>query len=124
MRLCLILVCTLLTLVGCSKTEKRLAVSGTVMNGPTPLASGVIRFIPEKGGSVSTNIVNGKYEAQVVAGKYKVTVEAVAPFSTVPVASGEKPPAKELPTIPAKYKTGVPAEVTGPNSDLNFDLSK
>lgn len=124
MRLCLIFVCTLLTIAGCSKTEKRLAVSGTVMNGTIPLASGVIRFVPEKGGSVSANIVDGKYEAQVVAGKNKVVIEAVAPFSTVPVASGEKPHAKELPTIPAKYKTGVPTEVTGPNSDLNFDLSK
>lgn len=120
MRLCLILVCSLMTLTGCSKSAKRVAVSGTVMNGTTPLASGVVRFIPESGGSVSANIVDGKYEAQVVAGKYKVTIEAVAPFST----NGEKVPVKELPTIPAKYKTGVPAEVTGPNSDLNFDLSK
>ena len=124
MRLCLIIVCTLLTVTGCSKSEKRLVVSGTVMNGATPLASGVIRFIPDKGSQVAASIIDGKYEAKVVAGNYKVTVEAVAPFSTVPVASGEKPPIKELPTIPAKYKAGVPTEVTGPNSDLNFDLSK
>ena len=124
MRICLILICSLITTVGCSKSEKRFAVSGNVMNGTAPLASGVIRFAPEKGIPIAASVVDGKYEAQVVAGNYKVTVEAVAPFSTVPVASGEKPSVKELPTIPAKYKTGVPKEVTGPNSDLNFDLSK
>ena len=123
MRLWIFLALAPLALSGCKKATTYTAVSGTVRVGTTPLAHGLIRFSPEPGAGfmASAGITDGKYSVQVTPGKYKVTVEAT---QAPPTTAGEKVPAKELPTIPAKYKTGVPTEITGPNPALYFDLSK
>ena len=121
MRPRLIIVCTLLVLGACGKSVKTVPVSGTVTIGTAPLANGVIRFTPETAPGVPATIIDGKYSVQMAPGKYKVTVEAT---QAPPTTTGEKVPAKELPTIAAKFKTGVPTEITGPNPALDFDLSK
>ena len=127
MRYWLILGCTLFVIGGCGKTEKNVAVSGNVKIGANSLAHGLIRFTPETAtavspvGTVAAQVADGKYKAFLSPGKYKVTVEAT---QAPPTTAGEKVPAKELPTIAAKFKTGVPTEITGPNPALDFDLSK
>jgi len=117
----------LAALAGCGSSDNRVIVSGTVMNGAAPLASGIVRFTPDAGVPIAAGISDGKYSAQVPPGKYKVTIEA---NSGPMVGNGMAPSSEErvkgpkLTPIPEKYRAGVPTEIAGPNPALDFDLTK
>lgn len=122
MRNVLWLGCSLAALAGCGKTDNRVA--GTVTIGAAPLESGVVRFAPESGPVVAATVGDGKYGAQLPAGKYTVTVEATSPPGGNSGTSDDRSKTKALAKIPEKYKTGVSIDIAGPNPALDFDLSK
>lgn len=122
MRNLLWLGCALAALAGCGKADNRVA--GTVTIGPISLESGVIRFTPEAGPVVAATVSDGKYGAQLPAGKYTVTVDATSPPGGNSGTSDDRSTTKALTKIPEKYKTGVSIVIAGPNPALDFDLSK
>ena len=124
MRLVSLLGCTLLALAGCAPSDNRVAVAGSVTNGSAPLASGVIRFTPDGGTPVAATIAAGKYSAQLPPGQYKVTIEATSGSMAGGGTSDDRTKATRLPTIPEKYRLGVPSAIAGPNPGLDFDLAK
>ncbi len=92
--------------------------------GPTPLESGVVRFASVSGPAVAATVSEGKYGAQLPAGKYTVTVEATSPPGGNSGTSDDRSTTKALAKIPEKYKSGVSIDIAGPNPALDFDLSK
>lgn len=124
-----LLVAFALALAGCGSKPPEYTVGGSVKLGPLPLPSGVIRFTPGDAGGVpiSANVADGRYTvAGVRPGKYTVTVEggAAVPVAGANTTSDSKPAAAPAPSIPAKYRAGVPVEIAGDNPNLDFDLSK
>jgi len=120
-----------LALCGCGESKPAThTVSGTVTVGAKPLEFGAIRFTPDGslGGPQAANVKDGNYTAaNLQPGKYKVTIEAMAavPVADGTISSDTKPKATApLVTVPEKYRTGVPVEISGNNPALNFDLSK
>jgi len=98
--------------------------------GAKPLEFGAIRFTPDgsPGGPQAANVKDGNYTvANLQSGKYKVTIEAMAavPVADGAISSDTKPKATAPPvTVPEKYRSGVPVEISGNNPALNFDLNK
>lgn len=117
-------------LVGCggpSDAPTRVPVSGEVTFDGEPIAQGDIIFRPEMEGGVTdaAKIKDGKYEMEVVPGKYRVEIRAlreVGPAKTLD--SGEAGPNLE-PYIPENYndKSDLSAEVKESGNDpFNFTL--
>ncbi|MBA4190064.1 MAG: hypothetical protein C0467_18930 [Planctomycetaceae bacterium] len=120
-----------LALCGCGESKPPVhTIAGSVTLGPKPLDFGVVRFTPDggPGGPQAANVKDGKYSvASIQPGKYKLTIEAMAaiPVADGSVSSDVKPTKPSVPvTVPEKYRTGVPVEITGNNPALDFDLSK
>jgi hypothetical protein len=125
--------CCLVISVGCSKSDGRLAVSGTVNYKGAPLDQGTIQFIPTEangthGGSA---ITSGKYsipaEQGLKAGKYRIVISSgEAGTAETPAMPGESgPPAKER--IPPEYnrdseKKPVIREVAAGSTQIDFDI--
>jgi len=116
MRVLFLLVGISVFLTGCGKPADGptgVEVAGKVTTGTTPLANGVLQFAPDTGLPVSTMVVEGKYIIRLAPGKYRVTL--------LGTATGGDAKARQ---ISEKYRKGVPVEINGPNSALDFDLSK
>lgn len=70
-------------------------VEGTVTLNGVPLQAGTIKFFPKEGKQTSAGkIIDGKYEARVPKGEYRVTISGPEPKKGDPA-----PPVQ----IPAKY---------------------
>jgi hypothetical protein len=118
----------LLVAAGCEKPTKGV-VSGTVMVDNMPAKSGSIAFFPvdERSTTAGGEIVDGRYEAEVPFGKFKVEVR-------VPKVVGEKKlyntpnsPIQPLleESLPAKYndETELTIEVVPGENQRDFQLS-
>ena len=67
-----------LVAAGCSSDSSHGTVSGTVTLDGTPLASGLIRFVPADGQTATADatIANGEFTAKVPVGEKRVTISA------------------------------------------------
>lgn len=122
-----------LILAGCSSSDGRVGVTGTVNFQGKPLESGTIQFHPTdlagKSSFGGTEIVQGKYSLDakqgLFPGKYKVMISSPDPKAkeaeAMPGETG--PPAKDR--IPKKYnsdsKEFVEIKASGENK-FDFDL--
>ena len=124
------IVCTLLLAAqsGCTSDDgpPMGRVIGEVTIEGKPIAEGVIHFSSIDGSTktVSTYIIQGKFDERVPVGKNRVEISAV---SIPPLAPGQNPEtlvAKE--TVPAKYNLAseLTAEIKKGTNDLKFALSK
>ena len=113
-----------LAISGCGSDKAE--VKGTVKLDGEALPDGEISFAIEgsnKGGNAK--ITNGNYTAEVSLGKAKVQITA---SKKVPLPPGEKGMYGDKEEVrqylPEKYnsKSELSADITGPNSSLNFDL--
>lgn len=116
------------------ETLPRVAVSGTVTLGGSPLAQGRIQFLPPKdsnGVLAVGEISDGKYSIPVtsgpVPGKYKIMISSRSPSKS---SAGEEPggmPKPEPELVPTKYnvKSELESEVTEKGANpANFTLDK
>lgn len=127
----------LLALSGCGGKGdglNRQAVSGTITMGGSPLASGMIQFLPDGGDPLKVvgggaTITGGTYqiptESGLIPGNYIVSISA--PESGPDTGAGPGSAAK-LPkeTVPAKYNTAttLKAEVkAGASNTFDFQLT-
>ena len=123
-----------LAIVGCGGSDKpfktaRLA--GTVKLDGEPIANGTISFAPEDGQTPTTGAIiqNGKYSAEVPLGRKKIMISAVQATGRMQKAyDTPDSPMTEITAeiVPARYNVATMLEhdVTGNNSDLNFDLTR
>lgn len=108
-------ICLICLLFGCSKDPLgRQAISGTVVVDGAPLATGNISFQPIEGQATSggARITDGNYavprEGGLVAGKYRVSINAAVPGTGGGPAEGALPgdlPAPPRELIPASWNT-------------------
>jgi hypothetical protein len=128
----LVTVLACICLAGCAKQPQRVHVSGTVLIDGKPLTRGSIRFFPEKGRPVSSEIMSdGSYELSessisapsrdsgVLPGRYRVAVSA-------PEVLDEQA-GKVLWHSPSKYAdfltSGIVVNIDGPKDDLLIELT-
>lgn len=119
-------------LVGCggpNDAPTRVTVTGEVTFDGKPLSKGDIIFRPEEGNFADAGkIADGKYEMEVVPGKYRVEITSLqeVPGTAKTLASGESGAEMEQ-VIPEKYngKSELSAEVSesGENK-FDFKLEK
>jgi hypothetical protein len=124
-----LLVLILLVAAGCRARPKyaTATVSGKITIDGVPVPKGAITFTPLRGttgASVGSEIKAGQYRCSLVPrGKLNVTfiAHAAEPTTMIEKATGAT---REVPRdiLPPAYADGVPVEVTGDRSDLNFDL--
>lgn len=116
-----------LSLTGCGEEGLPL-VAGTVTVDGQPLTSGVIQFLPNSGDAPSeaSRIADGKFSAQLHRTSYAVQIYAPRESKTVAKLDANGPgggPTMEE-TLPPRYnlRSELKLEVTGPKSDVQFDL--
>jgi len=135
----LLTLCAVITIAGCEKPagfQNLVAVKGTVTLDGAPLPYGTVGFAPTApdGQPAIGKIVNGVFTMLttvdapgVVAGTYKVRIEAIELVREMPAAPnpGEKP-AKPDNLVPEKYgnieTSELEVEVAPGMADLTFDL--
>jgi hypothetical protein len=97
---------------------------GNVTLDDKPIPEGSLQFVPQAKGPApvtGTPIVDGRYVAEAVpCGQLRVLVTATKEGKMIKEYSGMRPQVMNL--IPAKYRTGIPVEVTGDNLHLDFAL--
>jgi hypothetical protein len=123
--------CVVVGCGGSDKPFKTARLAGTVKLDGEPIANGTISFVPEDGQTPTTGAIiqSGKYSAEVPLGRKKIMISAVQ-------ATGRMQKAYDTPDspmteiteeiVPARYNVATMLEhdVTGNNSDLNFDLTR
>ena len=102
-------------------------IEGAVTVSGKPLADGLIMFMPQQAGhavGVKAAIKDGCYVAdKVPLGKVLVLFNAVQETGRMIESKlTEKPQPERIDIIPAKYRSGVPLDVTTDKNDQNFDL--
>ena len=108
---------------GCGSTAHN--VSGTVKLDGEPISEGHIAFVTEGGGGGGGAITNGQYTVAVTPGKAKVQITADKMQPLPPGEKGMYGKKEELRSyIPSKYntETELKADITGPTSNLDFNL--
>jgi hypothetical protein len=97
---------------------------GNVTLDDKPIPDGNLQFVPQgpAGGPVrSAPIVDGRYVAEAVpCGRLRVLVTATKAGKMIKEYSGMRPQVINL--VPPKYRAGIPIEVKGNNSNLDFAL--
>lgn len=117
-----------LGLVGCGPTgPKTVKVSGKVTFNGEPVADGSIQFAGTGNDAASIAIKNGEYgPVEVTLGQKKVVIEGMKKVGTLYRDEKDKSSAYDdvKPFLPAEFnrETKLTADITGPKSDLNFDL--
>ncbi len=118
--------------VGCDKPPQRVPVSGTVLIDGKPLTVGSIRFLPEDGRPVTSEIMSdGSYDLSessiatpsrdsgVLPGRYRVAVSALEVLS--------EEAGKVRWHAPSKYAdfltSGIVVEIDGPQNELLIELT-
>lgn len=127
----LVVVVSVLTF-GCTDSNAKQGVSGTVSYRSKPITNGTITFLTEETNSVvcGTSITDGKFEipagAGLAPGKYKVMISQSDMKGSAPkedAAPGEPQQVKEL--LPKKYNrdTELQADIkAGEPNELTYDL--
>lgn len=124
-------------LLGCGSggdAPQRRIVEGTVSYEGEPLVDGVIRFLPQPQGPVTTAIISGgKYKAEnkggVSVGKVRVEIEATesAALANQGMPSPDSPAVKQV-KIPAKYNVESTLEQSieagGDIQQIDFSLTR
>jgi hypothetical protein len=105
------------TLIGCGKSDGRIAIKGNVVLDGVPLTDGTVTFFPVSGGSgVSSggSIKQGLYTSDIMPGKYVVQITANRKTGKMLTLSPDDPPLEEFEQyIPDKYNK---------NSELTIDV--
>jgi hypothetical protein len=118
----------LLMFAGCGSGKTLRGISGEVTFDGEPVESGDIQFLPEVGTPEGSNIIDGKYAANVSPGKMKVRIYASKPHPTQTTPNAD-PSAPDLPLmveyIPAKYNESTELAITveGDGETHNFVLT-
>jgi hypothetical protein len=112
----------LITTLGCSQPT----VSGSVTFNGQPVSEGHIAFVPESGTGqgAGSNIVNGEYKLQTIAGKYKVEINASKMMPLPPGQTGMDGATEEVQSyIPARYNTQTELRAEVPAAGkVDFEL--
>lgn len=118
--------------LGCSGSDGKLPISGTVQFQGKPLNKGTIQFHPVDQSGITTfangEIKEGSYsiasDKGLRPGKYKVMISSADAKEKEPAAPGESgPPAKER--IPKRYNSESQEFVevkSGGDNKFNFDI--
>jgi hypothetical protein len=125
------LVLLVVALAGCGAgTGGTAHLQGQVTLGGKPLpsdATAFISFVPDKQGAetVSVPVTGGQYDSpQTPVGAVKVFFEINRPAGPMKTSERTGQPYQDIASlVPAKYATGLPLEVTGDDSNRNFELS-
>ena len=119
---CALLGACLAVATGCSQPT----VTGKVTLDGQPIPEGNIAFVPESGSGAgaNSNIVNGEYKVQTVAGKYKVEINASKLMPLPPGVRGMDGATEEVrPYIPGKYNNKTELRATVPATEkVDFEL--
>jgi len=123
----LILVIALLS--GCGGAGKptypAARLEGSVTLDGKPLAQGTLQFVPQdatRAPVTAASIVDGQFVAEAVPqGKLRVLFTASKETGKM-IKEYSTPRPEVINLIPVKYRSGIPIEVTGDNSNQNFDL--
>lgn len=116
-------------IVGCDRGPVMVPVRGAVTYDAKPVADGTISFThedhPEWGPDAGV-IKDGAYSLMAKLGKARVAITGNRPISDPAIIrkSGGIPPREDF--IPAKHHSASQRtiEITGPKTDLNFDLER
>ncbi|WP_425398731.1 hypothetical protein [Aeoliella sp.] len=121
----------LVTAVGCSGSSVPTAhLAGKVTLGGKPIPSDAEAFImfvnssaEGKEAKVSVPIANGQYDSpDTPQGAITVTFSITRNGPTKTSARTGEQYSDVINLVPAKYSTGLPLQVTGDNTNQNFDL--
>lgn len=126
----LVLAAVCLALTGCGHegASGGAKLTGQVLLDGAPLASGSVQFMPQaKGGEsvqpASAEIVNGQYEcAHVPLGKVLVTFVSTRETGRM-ITDYSEPYPEVVSVIPPRYQAGLPLEVAGDKSGVDFPLT-
>jgi hypothetical protein len=98
---------------------------GNVTLDDRPIPEGNLQFMPQDVGQAPVTgapIVDGRYVAEAVPrGRLRVLLTATKATGKM-VKDYSTPRPEVINLIPAKYRAGIPIEVTGDNANLNFAL--
>src|SRR4051812_7785723 len=97
---------------------------GEVTLDGKPLQDGSIQFVPQdlKAPPTQASILQGRYVAPKVGlGKVMAILTVAPPARPAVIESNYVPPAVVI--IPARYKNGLPIDVTGDKMDQDFAMS-
>jgi hypothetical protein len=98
---------------------------GNVTLDDKPIPEGNLQFVPQDVGQLpmaGAPIVDGRYVALAVPqGRLRVLLSATKTTRKM-VKEYSTPRPEVVNLIPAKYRAGIPIEVTGDNANLNFAL--
>lgn len=101
-----------------------LPLEGTVSIDNVPITAGTINFAPQElqqGASRTAEIVDGKYRAEVPAGKILVLIQATRETDQMANFFGEQRPEYEN-IVPPEYRDGIAIDVLPGTSLHDFDL--
>jgi hypothetical protein len=98
---------------------------GSVTVDEKPIAEGSLQFLPQNAGRVpvtAASIVDGRYVAEAVPrGQMRVLVSATKQTGKM-IKEHDSTRPQVVNLIPAKYRSGIPIDVTGDNPKLDFAL--
>jgi len=120
------------SIAGCGRSaagEARLQGKITLNGKPLPEdAKAFVVFLPEGNSAkaVSVPVTNGRYDSpNTPTGKVKVSFEITREVGPTKTSERTGQPYRDIENlVPAKYASGLPLEVTGDNSNQDFDLSQ
>jgi len=110
---CIFCIVGAFSVIGCS--PEIAPIIGTITIDKSPLKKGIIIFTDQKGGTVTADVVDGKYEARLLLGKMRVSISEPLP--------GEKKKEYDDPKAPWVETTieGLPQHYNV-KSDLAYDV--
>jgi hypothetical protein len=98
---------------------------GNVTLDDKPIPEGNLQFVPQDAGRApitAAAIVDGRYVAEAVPrGQLRVLLRATKETGKM-IKEYSTPRPEVVNLIPAKYRAGIPIDVTGDNANLNFAL--